>query len=230
MMKFLPVALRSSILCILMATVLVGCGKKEAEPVEEVSASVSAVSEVEETEEATSEQTETEVTSEETEATSGEAETEASSEETEAVSAEPEETPAPTEEPVETETPEPTEERASSGLSLRIDETDVVVEWEDNEAVKALREAALAEPVEIDMHLYGGCEQVGSLGFDLPAEDEERTTDPGDIVLYQGNQLVVFYTSNTWMYTSLGRIVDKSDVELMLLLGGSDAHITITAE
>lgn len=221
MMKFLSVALRSSILCILMATVLFGCGKKEAEPVEEVSASAGAVSEVEETEEATSEQAEAETASEEAEATS---------EETEPEEAEAEETPAPTEEPAETETPELTEELASSGLSLRIDETDVVVEWEDNEAVKALREAALAEPVEIDMHLYGGCEQVGSLGFDLPAEDEERTTDPGDIVLYQGNQLVVFYTSNTWMYTSLGRIVDKSDVELMLLLGGSDAHITITAE
>lgn len=77
------------------------------------------------------------------------------------------------------------------------------------------------------MSMYGGFEQVGSLGTSLSRNDKQTTTQAGDIVLYSGNQMVVFYGSNSWAYTRLGRITDKSDMELEELLGNGDVTITL---
>ena len=77
------------------------------------------------------------------------------------------------------------------------------------------------------MSMYGGFEQVGSLGQSLPRNDVQTTTSAGDIVLYSGNQIVVFYGSNSWAYTRLGRISDKTAEELTALLGNGDVTITI---
>ena len=80
------------------------------------------------------------------------------------------------------------------------------------------------------MSMYGGFEQVGALGFSLPKDDAETTTSAGDIVLYSGNQLVVFYGSNSWAYTRLGRITDQTTAELSELLGKGDVTITIQTD
>ena len=79
------------------------------------------------------------------------------------------------------------------------------------------------------MSMYGGFEQVGNLGKTLPNSDEKITTEAGDIVLYSGNQISVFYGSNTWDYTRLGKIKDKSETELKDLLGKGDTTLTISA-
>ena len=78
--------------------------------------------------------------------------------------------------------------------------------------------------------MYGGFEQVGPIGQSLPRNDEQTTTSSGDIVLYSGNQIVVFYGSNSWSYTRLGRITDKTASELAELLGNGDVTITISLE
>ncbi len=75
----------------------------------------------------------------------------------------------------------------------------------DNATAKAFVEKL---PLTIDMNDYGGFEKVGSLGFSLARNDKSITTALGDLVLYNGNQLVIFYSSNTWSYTRLGRIDD----------------------
>ena len=80
------------------------------------------------------------------------------------------------------------------------------------------------------MSMYGGFEQVGSLGFSLPKDDAETVTSAGDIVLYSGNQLVVFYGSNSWTYTRLARITDKTKKDLSELLGNGDVTITIQTD
>ena len=80
------------------------------------------------------------------------------------------------------------------------------------------------------MSMYGGFEQVGPIGKDLPREDRQTTTQAGDIVLYSGNQLVIFYGSNSWAYTRLGKIVDKSASKLTELLGSGDAAVTLTMD
>ena len=77
------------------------------------------------------------------------------------------------------------------------------------------------------MSMYGGFEQVGSLGASLPRNDVQTTTSAGDIVLYSGNQMVIFYGSNAWAYTRLGRITDKSAREMAELLGNGNVTVTI---
>ena len=128
-----------------------------------------------------------------------------------------------------TEYEEPTEERATS-LRMTIGDTPVSVAWEDGDAVEALRELCREKPLTIEMSMYGGFEQVGSIGTALPTADRQTTTSPGDIVLYSGDQLVVFYGSNAWAYTPLGHITDQSESELTDLLSNGDTTVTISLE
>ncbi|MBQ6734415.1 MAG: hypothetical protein IJR00_05850 [Lachnospiraceae bacterium] len=115
-------------------------------------------------------------------------------------------------------------------LQLMIGQEEVTVAWEDNETVDALKELVRSEPLTIEMSMYGGFEQVGSLGRSLPRNDVQTTTQAGDIVLYSGNQIVMFYGSNSWAYTRLGHITDQSASELTELLGSGDVTITIGTE
>ena len=126
---------------------------------------------------------------------------------------------APAEKTTESEEPEE--------MQMQIGDTVVTVKWENNESVKALRELAGDQPLTVEMSMYGGFEQVGSIGQRLPRNDVQTTTSAGDIVLYSGNQIVVFYGSNSWAYTRLGRITDKTAEELTALLGNGDVTITI---
>ncbi len=120
------------------------------------------------------------------------------------------------------------EEAENNKMKMTINGTEVDVEWEDNDAVEALREAVTSTPLTIAMSMYGGFEQVGSLGMSLPRSDTRITTEPGDVILYSGNQLVVFYGSNTWSYTRLGKITDKTQAELRELLSNGNVNITIS--
>ena len=112
-------------------------------------------------------------------------------------------------------------------LQMTIGGTPVEVKWEDNESVEALRQLCREEPLTIQMSMYGGFEQVGSIGQSLPRNDSQTTTQSGDIVLYSGDQIVVFYGSNSWAYTRLGHVADKSDEEMAQLLGNGDVTITV---
>ena len=112
-------------------------------------------------------------------------------------------------------------------ILMKIGDEIVTIAWEENESVAALAKLLREHPMSIQMSMYGGFEQVGSFGTSLPRDDEQTTTQAGDIVLYSGNQIVVFYGSNSWAYTRLGRITDKSAEELKELLGGGDVTITL---
>ena len=118
-------------------------------------------------------------------------------------------------------------ESEEMSILMKIGDEFVAIEWEDNEFVAALMELLCEQPMSIQMSMYGGFEQVGSFGTSLPRNDEQTTTQAGDIVLYSGNQIVVFYGSNSWAYTRLGRITDKSAKELKKMLGGGDVTITL---
>ena len=96
----------------------------------------------------------------------------------------------------------------------------------DNDSVKALKNLA-KDGLTINMSKYGGFEQVGSIGSTLPSSDTRITTNPGDIVLYSSNQIVIFYDSNTWSYTKLGHI-NLSKSELTDLFGDEDVVINIS--
>ena len=111
-------------------------------------------------------------------------------------------------------------------LSLKIGNTEVDANWLSNDSVTALKKLA-KDGLTIEMHMYGGFEQVGSIGASITSADTRITTTPGDIVLYSSNQIVIFYDSNTWAYTKLGHI-NLSKSELTDLLGDGDVTITIT--
>lgn len=115
-------------------------------------------------------------------------------------------------------------------MIMKIGDTKVNVDWEDNQAVEALRDMARDGDVIIQMSMYGGFEQVGSIGQSLPRNDKQTTTSSGDIVLYSGNQMVVFYGSNSWSYTRLGHISDKDEAGMTELLSNGDVTITISME
>ncbi len=113
-------------------------------------------------------------------------------------------------------------------LRLFVNDTEVSVEWQNNESVNALKQLVSSDPLVVNMSPYGGFEQVGDLGTTLPQSDTRITTEAGDVVLYSGDQIVLFYGSNTWAYTKLGKIVDKSTNELRALLDKDNVTITIS--
>lgn len=115
-------------------------------------------------------------------------------------------------------------------MKMTINDTEVNVAWENNASVRALADLAKDGPVTIQMDPYGGFEQVGSIGATLPSNDTNIKTKAGDIMLYTSDHMVIFHGSNSWAYTRLGRITDKSGSELRNLLGGSSVTVTVTAD
>lgn len=108
-------------------------------------------------------------------------------------------------------------------LKLYIDDINIDVTWENNASVNALKEL---ETITVNMHRYSGFEQVGSIGKTITSNDKQITTNPGDIVLYSSNQIVVFFGSNTWSYTKLGHLNLNQD-ELNNLLDKESVVVRI---
>ena len=132
--------------------------------------------------------------------------------------------------------PEPPQEEQKEGQVNKMPETIKItvsgktlpVKIEDNEATKALVVALREASITYEAHDYGGFEKVGALGRSLPASDTQITTQAGDVILYSGNQIVLFYGSNTWSYTRLGKIQYESLDELKSFLKAGDGNISVT--
>lgn len=103
---------------------------------------------------------------------------------------------------------ESNEDENEMKLKLKIKDYEFDVALEENDASHELVEMARNEQITINFEDYGGFEKVGPLGRSLTTDNTRITTKPGDIVLYQGNQIVMFYGSNTWSYTMLGHVDD----------------------
>lgn len=130
--------------------------------------------------------------------------------------------------PVEPQDTEIAETEADT-MRMSIGKTDVTVEWESNQAVADLQALVADAPLTVNLSMYGGFEQVGPLGTYLTSNDVQTTTAAGDIVLYAGNQIVLFYGSNSWAYTRLGHITSQSAEGMANLLGNGNVSITITS-
>lgn len=118
------------------------------------------------------------------------------------------------------------EERTEMKLYVQIGDHTFKATLEDNAAVDAFAKMLEQAPVVLQMSDYGGFEKVGTLGQSLPASNNQTTTQSGDIVLYNGNQIVIFYGSNSWSYTRLGRIDDLSGWQDAL--GSGDVTVTFS--
>ncbi|QFJ55332.1 cyclophilin-like fold protein [Pseudobutyrivibrio xylanivorans] len=116
----------------------------------------------------------------------------------------------------------------TKSMVMKIGEIPVDITWEDNASVEELKSLA-DSGLTIPMSMYGGFEQVGPIGTSITRDDKQTTTSAGDVVLYSGNQLVVFYGSNSWAYTRLGKI-NLSEKDLIELLSNGDVTITLHVE
>lgn len=100
---------------------------------------------------------------------------------------------------------------------------------ENNSSAVAFFELLQKGPVTISMHDYGNFEKVGSLGKTLSRNDTQITTSAGDIILYQGNQITIYYDKNSWNFTRLGRVDGKTQAELKQILGKGDVTAVFSA-
>lgn len=121
-----------------------------------------------------------------------------------------------------------TEENTVEKMNLQIGNSSFTATLESNEAVDALVVMMNDAPIVMQMSDYSGFEKVGTLGTSLPTSNKQTTTQSGDIVLYNGNQIVIFYGSNSWSYTRLGKIDDLSGWEDAL--GSGDVTVTFSLE
>lgn len=109
---------------------------------------------------------------------------------------------------------------------LSIGEEHFTASFAETSGARSLKQWLAEGPVTVEVRDYGGFEKVGGLGRSLPTEDVQTTTRAGDIVLYQGNQIVLFYGSNSWAYTRLGTVSDLEGWEDAL--GAGDLSVTLS--
>lgn len=113
-------------------------------------------------------------------------------------------------------------------IKIKVNGSVLDMKLEENLATKELIKKLQEGDITINANEYGNFEKVGNLGFSLPREDKNIKTEAGDIVLYQGNQISIFYNSNSWSYTKLGKIQNISASELKNILGAGDVTLVLS--
>lgn len=115
-------------------------------------------------------------------------------------------------------------------VSLSVNNASIPVSWEDNDSVEELSSLLDNGAITIHAERYGGFEQIGNSPHGITSDDTQMTTTTGDIVLYNGNSIVLFYGSNSWAYTTLGRIDGMSTEEIKNLLDVEKTEITLSPD
>lgn len=116
----------------------------------------------------------------------------------------------------------------TNSMNIKIGETILLATLVENSSTKALKNALAKAPITIDMRDYGNMEKVGSFGRDFPTNDEQITTEAGDLILYQGSAFVIYYAPNSWSFTRLGKIDNITQEKLKDILGNGDVTVTLS--
>ena len=117
---------------------------------------------------------------------------------------------------------------ADNQIRVTVGSSSFIVNLEDNETAKALRKMITDEDLTISASNYGGFEKVCQLGKTLPRNDNQITTEAGDVMLYSGNQIVFFYGANSWSYTKIGKVEASSIEKLESVLSGSETEVILS--
>ena len=134
---------------------------------------------------------------------------------------------APVEETVSPQqSPEAGSSQEEAMLKITVGDYELLLSFEDNSCAEEFKQLLAQGPVTVEMDDYGGFEKVGSLGTTLTRNDQQITTEPGDVILYQGNQITIYYGTNTWSFTRLARIDDPTDLKAKL--GEGTVQITFS--
>jgi hypothetical protein len=138
------------------------------------------------------------------------------------------EIPTPTAEVAPTTEQETSEVIEEYQMNIQIGDQTLTATLVDNSSTQALIATLIEGPLTIEMSDYGSMEKVGPFGFDLPRNDEQITTEAGDLILYQGNAFVIYYAPNDWNFTRLGKIDDVTADQLKAILGEGDVTVTLS--
>lgn len=115
-------------------------------------------------------------------------------------------------------------------LLITINGKTLTADFADNSSAKSLAEALAKSSITYQADDYGNFEKVGDLGQSFPKNDENITTEPGDIILYQGHNLCIYYAQNTWSFTRIAKIKGISKDELKEFLGEGEITVTLSVE
>jgi hypothetical protein len=113
-------------------------------------------------------------------------------------------------------------------MKLIIGNTTLTATLADNSSARALEDVLSKGSITIDMHDFSNFEKVGELGISLPQNNEQITTKPCDLILYLGNRFVIYYDTNSWNFTRLGKIDNISQAELKKILGTGNVTVTLS--
>lgn len=120
------------------------------------------------------------------------------------------------------------DDSVDDSIKIKINDETFDVKLENNSATQELIKTLEKGNVTVNATEYGGFEKVGDLGFSLPTADENVNTSPGDIVLYQGDKMSLFYGSHSWSYTKLGKIENVDSNHLKEVLGTGDVTLILS--
>ena len=123
-----------------------------------------------------------------------------------------------------------TEHMEDNTMKITAGDTTSTATLADNSSTEALKELLAEGPLTINMSDYAGMEKVGPIGTSLPRNDEQISTGAGDIILYQGNSLVIYYDTNSWNFTRIGKIEGVTGEELLDAFGSGDVTVTFSLE
>ena len=113
-------------------------------------------------------------------------------------------------------------------LGITVGGKTITAEFEDNPSATAFAEKLATGPVTVSMKDYGNFEKVGALGFSLPRNDTSINTVPGDVILYQGNQITIYYDTNSWSFTKLAHVPGATTESMKAFLGNGTVSVTFS--
>ena len=120
------------------------------------------------------------------------------------------------------------EERESVKIQITVGDVALIATPEDNSSAEAFLALLQEQPITVPMSDYAGMEKVGQLGTNLPRNDTQISVDAGDVILYQGNQITIYYGTNSWSFTKLAVIEGATKESLLEALGTGDVEVTFS--
>ncbi|MCY7008861.1 cyclophilin-like fold protein [Fusobacterium simiae] len=115
-------------------------------------------------------------------------------------------------------------------MKIKIGEHILTVDLVNNSTTVELKNRLKKGPITLNMKDYGNMEKVGDFDKSLPTNDEQISTDAGDVILYQGKSFVIYYDKNNWNFTRIGKVKNISKEELRKILGKGDIKVELYLE
>ena len=113
-------------------------------------------------------------------------------------------------------------------LKIEANGKNLIANFEDNSSAEAFIQKLEEGPLTVELEDYANFEKVGKLPFSLERNDTQITTQPGDVILYQGNMITIYYDTNSWSFTKLAKIPDVNKDDLLEVLGNGDVTVTFS--